>query len=377
MNPRRLILLGVAALAVAAAAVWVSISGGPQVAAGGTTALLAGLADALDTVNEVRVTRGDGAATTLARRDNGWVVAQRNYPADPDRLRKLLIGLSTLHAIEEKTSDPARYAALDVEDPAGAQAHSVRVDVTAGTHTWSILLGKSAGPDDGFVRVPGKAAAALAQPRIEADPQPARWIEPGILDIPADQIQQVAVRPSEGPSYVLDRDRRGAPDLTLHGAPAGRKPAAPAVLDAVAGALARFNADDVRPRAAALEHPSRATFRTFDGLQLELDGVREGNANWIRIAASVDPETARRFAANPPVVAGAKAAPAVKSGGPAGADAKAADTAPDPAAEAAAINSRLGGFDFQVPAYRYDEIYRQMRDLVVPQTERLKKAQGK
>jgi uncharacterized protein DUF4340 len=376
MNPRRLILLAVAALAVAGAAVWVSMRGGAEVAAHGQTAVLAGLAEAVDAVNEVRLTRGDGTTATLTRRDNGWVVAQRDYPADPAKLRRLLLGLSTLHLIEEKTSDPARYAALDVEDATGAQAHSVRVDVAAGTRTWSLLLGKSSGVNDGFVRVPGKAAAALAQPRIDAEPDPARWIDAQILDIATDQVQQVAVHPIGGPSYRLDRDKRGEPDLTLHGVPPGRKPAAPAVIDAIAGALARFNVEDVRARSSTgLDHPSQATFRTFDGLQIDVEGTREGNLTWIRVAASVDQDTAKRFSAAPP--------PAQASATGAAAEAKAGDgkaapaAAPDPAAEAAAINSRLGGFDFQVPAYRYDEIYRQLKDLIAPETERLRKAQGK
>jgi hypothetical protein len=370
MNSRRLILLVVAALAVALAAVWASMRGGSEVAAHGQTAVLAGLAEAIDAVNEVRLARGDGTAATLTRHDNGWVVAQRNYPADTGKLRKLLIDLSTLRAIEEKTSDPARYAALDVEDATGAQAHSVRVDVVAGARSWSVLLGKSSGMNDGFVRVPGQGAAELAQPRVEADPQPARWIDAAIVDIPAEQIQQVAVQPAGGPSYRVDRDKRGEADLTLHGVPPGRKPAAPAVIDAIAGALARLNAEDVRPRAASWEHPSRATFRAFDGLQLDVEGAREGNLTWVRVAAGVDETTAKHIAEAAPSKAAAADA---KTG-----DSKPAQAAPpDPAAEAAAINSRLGGFDFQVPAYRYDEIYRQLKDLIAPETERLKKSQGK
>ncbi len=139
MNLRRLIAMVVAALLVAGAAVWVSVRSRPERAAPGDRPVLASLAQSIDATSEVRVSRGDGTATTLQRRDGGWFVAQRNYPADPGKLRSLLIGLSGLHTIEQKTSDPARYAALNVEDAAGVQARSVRIDVVAGAQTWSLL----------------------------------------------------------------------------------------------------------------------------------------------------------------------------------------------------------------------------------------------
>jgi hypothetical protein len=343
MNARRSIVLIAAALVVAGAAMWVSVRSGPERASVDQPVLVA-LAEALDSINEVRLSRGDGAATTLQRRDNGWFVAQRDYPADPAKLRSLMIQLSTLRAVEPKTSDPAHYGALSVEDAAGAQSHSVRIDVVAGARTWSLLLGKAAEPSGGFVRVPGTATALLAQPRIEADPRPTRWIKTDLIDVAADRVQQVTVHPADGPSYWLARDARGVADLTLHGVPPGRKPAAPTVLDAVARTLTRLNAEDVKHRAAgAPEHPSRASFRTFEGLQLDLGGYREGASNWIRVGASVDQETARRFAATP-----------------AAGEAK----APDAASEAAAINSHLGPYDFQIPVYQYDALYRQLRELL-------------
>lgn len=381
MNAHRLIALAAAALVVVAAAVWVSLRGGPEQASRSQAAVLASLADTIDAVNEVRLTGGDGSATTLQRRDNGWYVAQRNYPADANKLRALLIGLSTLHAIEEKTSDPARYAVLNVEDPIGPQAHSERIDVVAGARTWSLLLGKAAEPNGSYVRVAGAPAALLAQPRIDADPRPAHWIKSGLLELPAERVQRVAVRTAGSPSYSLERDRRGAPDLTLHGVPPGRKAASPAVVDAVAGALARLSADDVKPRAPGpLENASHATFRTFEGLQVDMEGYREDGASWVRIDASVDPDTARRFAAAAQAEAGnggsgAKSAEG-KSGSAGSGDAKSATVA-DPAAEAAAINARVQGYDFQVPAYQYDALYRKLHDLLAPQAEASKSSPSK
>jgi hypothetical protein len=334
---------------VAAAAVWVSSHSGAQRTAPVAVAVLPSLAETIDAVSEVRLARGDGTATTLVRGDKGWIVAQRKYPADQAKLRALLIGLSTLRPIEEKTSDPARYAVLDVEDANDAKSHSVRVDVAAASRTWSLLIGKPSGSSATFVRAPGSAAAWLVQPRIDADPQPARWIATNLLDVSSDRVQQVSISPAGGPSYALARERQDVPDLALRAVPPGRKPASAAVIGAVAGALTRLNAEDVRDWSpAAPEHPSRARFRMFDGLQLDLDGYREGIKTWVRINASVDQATARRFASGKPTPQNGQA----------------------PDAEAAAINAHAQAHDFELPAYKYDAIFRPLEELLAPRTAR-------
>jgi len=370
MSARRLLTLVAAAVVVALLAVWVSERSRPErPMPGGRPVVLEALAESLDSVNEVRLARGDGIATTLQRRDSGWVVAQRNYPADPGKLRSLLISLSGLHAIEQKTSDPARYASLNVEDATGAQSHSMRIDVVAGTRTWSLLVGKPAEPNGSFVRIAGAATALSVEPRIDADPQPARWILPGLVDVAGDRIERVSVRPAGSAAYGLTRDTPGAADLTLRDVPPGRKPGGPGRVDGAANWLARINVEDVKERApGALQHPSQASYRTFEGLQLDLDGYREGTNAWIRVHASVDPATAKRFASSSAAAAkGPDQGKAADQGKGSDQTKKAPEAkAPDPEAEGAAINARAQAFDFQIPVYQYDQIFRPLQDLLAP-----------
>ena len=327
MNARRAVVLALAALVVAGSAVWVQMRNAAQTAAPPAALVLAGLADSLDTVSEVRLARGDGIATTMQRQAGsgaGWMVTQRGYAVDEVKLRKLLLDLSTLRAIEEKTSDPARYAVLDVQDATGADSHAVRIDVVAGSRTWTLLVGKAAQPSGTYVRVPPAPAAWLVQPPIGADPEPARWIETALVDVQASRVQQVSVRPAEGPAYTLSREHPETADFKLKPVPPGRKPAGSAVLNAAASNLAQLHADDVQaPPATLPPHASHASVRTFDGLVLDLDGHRDGTRAWVRVHAG-------------------------------GTD----------AAAAAAINARLDGRDFELAAYKFDAIFRPLDALL-------------
>ncbi len=78
--------------------------------------MLKALKAQLNEVTEVRVSRGDGSKTTLKKQPSGWIVAERDYAADSGKVRKLLIDLSSLETVEIKTSDPAKYSQLGVED---------------------------------------------------------------------------------------------------------------------------------------------------------------------------------------------------------------------------------------------------------------------
>jgi hypothetical protein len=136
------------------------------------------------------------------------------------------------------------------------------------------------------------------------------------------------------------------------------------MVDGAANVLARLNVEDVKERASgALQHPSLTSYRTFEGLQLDFDGYREGTNAWVRVHASVDPETAKRLAASR-APDQSKAADQGKGGDQ---GKKAPEVKPlDPEAEAALINARTQAFDFQIPVYQYDQIYRPLQDLLAP-----------
>ncbi|HLB84595.1 MAG TPA: hypothetical protein VJK00_07680, partial [Steroidobacteraceae bacterium] len=109
-----------------------------------------------------------------------------------------------------------------------------------------------------------------------------------------------------------------------------------------------------------------ATYRTFDGLVLAIEGYAEGDKRFVRVRPSVDESAARRFFA-------AAAAPAYKDG--------AADAAPSkppaheasgekstPAAgpesvvaqtreESTKLETRLSGWSFEIPDWSYDAVF--------------------
>jgi hypothetical protein len=299
VTARRFFVLLVAALAVITFAFWLSTQRYlPRDAAFGTRALPE-LEPALDDVTGLRIVGPGGTAlVTLERTDGRWQVAERGYPADAARVRGLLRALAQLEIVEPKTADAANYPRLGVEDVATPAARGFRIELRGLEPPLALIVGREAQPGSGYVRRADAAGALLVRPRIDVDRDPRAWLARPVVDVAAARVQAFEIARAGDRPWRGERLARAATTFTLAGLPPGREPYAPDAADAVAGALAQLDFDDVRPAdpgADGTAADARATFRTFDGLVVTVLGRVDGDARWLRFEAASDPALPARF----------------------------------------------------------------------------------
>jgi FlaG/FlaF family flagellin (archaellin) len=337
MTTRRVLLLLAAAVLVIAGGLWLSSQRQSQASTLAGGPVLKDLKPALNDVSEVRISKGDGTLATLRKRASDWVVVERDFPADGGRVRKLLLDLGNLEIVEEKTSEAANYATLGVEDVTSATATGTKIEVVAPPRTFALIVGKPSGTKSVYVRAAGNPQSLLAAPQLTADSDPKRWIERTILDIPQDRIKQVDVKPATGPAYTVAREKKEQSDFTVSAVPKGRELSSPSAANPLAGTLAAFTLDDVRRAPAnAPEATERVTYQTFDGLQLVLTGHKDGDRRYVTLAPS--------------------------------------STAKETAEEAQKLDAKVKGWEFEIPGYKYDSIFRPVEELLAPKPEPAKKS---
>jgi hypothetical protein len=364
MNRRHFGVLAGTAAVLLAAGVWISLHRSNQQAELGGASVFADIKPALGEIQEIRLSKGDGSRTTLQKGADGWTVVERQYPADGGRVRDLALGLANLKIVERKTSDPANYAKLGVETPDAPAATSTLVEVMAGKKSWSLIVGKGAGGSAVYVRRPAEPVSLLAEPNLSADPDQKRWLDRLVTDLSGARIHDISVKTANGPAYLLTRPQRGATDLVLSPIPKGRTPVSPMSLSAQAEALASLHFDDVRAAPAPAQTAAdRATYRTFDGQVIELAGHREGEKAFVTIAARRDAELAAKFPEPAPVTA------------PVSDKASPAPAAPKPAAQPAdrtaeKLEARAKGLEYEIPAYKYDAIFKPLDELLEKKPEK-------
>jgi hypothetical protein len=322
-------------------------------------------------VNEVRLSKGDGSKLTLKRGDAGWTVVERNFPADPSRVRDLVFNLAKLEIVETKTREPANYAKLGVEAPSPT-ATSTLVEVVAGAKTWPLLIGKNANGKSIYVRKPDAAESAEVVPVIVADTDPKRWLDRLIAEVDGARVHQIRVTPASGAAYELTRAERGG-ELVLANVPAGRS--ASLSVAAEADALASLNFDDVQAQPSPAVAPTvHSTWQTFDGVVYEFAGRKDGARSLITVTARRDAALAARFAAPPADAVAAKPADGMAAGTPTltptpVVDAAAAQAPPVDEKALAAVTARSQGVEYELPSYKYDSLFKPLESLLEPKPE--------
>jgi hypothetical protein len=325
--------------------VWVSLAKRPQSNETLTgKPVLEGLKPVLNDVTEIRISKGDATRATLRKRDADWSVLEREYAADSGKVRKLLLDLSALEVVEEKTSDPASYSRIGVEDVKSPQSGGTLVEAVTPKKVFSLIVGKTGDGRSSYVRVNGAKASALASPQITAEADPKRWLDHTLLDIPESRVKEVAVMPASGPAYSVTREKKEQSDFTVTNVPKGRELTSPGVANPAAGDLSSFQLDDVRHAPADAKPAASATFHTFDGLEVKVDGFLDGDRHLVALTPS--------------------------------------STAKATEAEAQSLATRAKGWQFEVPAYKYDAMFRPLEQLLKqpepkPEKKADKKAQKK
>jgi len=182
----------------------------------------------------------------------------------------------------------------------------------------------------------------------------------------ADLVQRHVRTAERFDDRLFSREARGQRQrLVAVGAPLFRSEDATA--EAVAVALGErsdaFHFDDVRALpaattpAGATSATDLATYRTFDGQVIEFTGHREGDKAFVAISARRDPALAAKFpepapapATSPPAATPVPAAPATPA------------KLPDQTAET--LGARAQGMEYEIPAYKYEAIFKKQEELL-------------
>jgi hypothetical protein len=330
MTARRVVLLLVAGLIIIAFAIWLSSKRHLERSTQAGDLVIPGLEKSLNGVTEVRLTKGDETHTTLKKGASSWIVGERDYPADSGKVRKLLLDLGSLNVVEEKTRNPANYPQLGVEDTTTPKTSGTRIALVTPEKVYEIIIGKPSSAKSGFVRIPTAPQALLAAPSITVDADPKRWLDNTLLDISQDRIKEVEQKPAEGTTFKASREKKEQTDFAVSNIPKGRELSSPVAANSIAGSLSGLTLDDVHKSSPSAGDAkiSHAIFRTFDGLEIDVAGHKDGNHDLITITAH--------------------------------------STGKDTADEAQKLTTQLQGWDYEIPSYKYDVIFTSLDSLLKP-----------
>jgi hypothetical protein len=297
MKPKTFVMIALAAVisgaaAVAAYTTYNQWDQGRVVGEKLVPALASGNVD----VSSLVITR-EGNTLTLESNANGqWSIKERDsYPADPDKVRALLVKLAQAELIEAKTRMPDRHALLELEDPSSkdAKSRSLKLLDGSGKTIADLVIGKrrwdafGSGKSGTYVRKAGDAQTWLANAEIDVRAEVRSWINPTLVETESDKIQTLTIHIPGEELLKIERDASDKSKTQFVGLPADAKLKDTTAADGVLRAAARIDVDDVRKLDAPPSGDvSTVSFKNEQGLEITYWLRKDGDDYWLSIAAS-------------------------------------------------------------------------------------------
>ena len=320
---------------------------------------------------------------TLSKDKDEWKVAEsNNYPANINRIRNLVLGLSNLKRVEPKTSNPDNYNRIGVEDVSKKDAKSTQITVYAGKDNKlaDIIVGQSkpskADPTQKsyYVRTIKDPQSWLVDGSLPSGWQAKDWLDTEILTVNRDRIKQVKVTHQDGSQVFIHRASPDVRDYTLDGLKPGEEINAPYEVNNIATTFTKMTFDNVIPQtnSGVSDKPEyTAVLTTFDGLEITYQPYKKDDKHWVKYSARYDEQIAKTFQNQQSKQEKVKKpdSPADESKSAAGNESETSpkyklDTPEQVKQEVDKYNNRWNNWLYELPEFRVTNIGKSINDLL-------------
>jgi hypothetical protein len=303
MNPKSFLILLVttAVFALGAVTMIISRDTGTGVRGEGTL-MFPGLVDKVNDVRRVKVTRGTGTSTLVATEKDGkvaWTLTElHNYPVPLLSVRAVAAGMAQVARIEAKTTRPAKYPKIRVEDPKAKKSRAARVELfgKSGEKLADLIVGLEraslSGPGELYIRRPGEKRAWLARGKITVPEKREGWVDQMIVEVDLPRVRETTLySTAEKPLRIFKKAERDQ-DFVVEGMPEGYELKELFGAEDISRAIQNLAFEEVRPAKEIglnITKTPRVRHITFDGLIVEGWMKTVGKKHWVTFRARPNP----------------------------------------------------------------------------------------
>ncbi len=381
MNARTTTILGWLTLIAVLLAIWLLFGESERQEATSTDAgekLYPALSQKINAASAIEI-KGYGSAVHLRREGADWRLAEKDgYPADVEKVRRLLKGLVRTEILARKTDKPKYYERLELDPkhekrlivratPDNGQGGDTLVDLHVGKRNFVPRQRRF----ETFVRREGEARVLLVTGLPEVKAEAGTWLPDSILDLDFSRVRSLVIHHPDGETLTIRRDAPGG-DFMLVEKKEGEVYKGYRPTDHVVNALAYVALKDVRPAAGFKPStpPAVLEVATFDGLRLKLTlfpSADESGDHWMLLGAGVDRKVAELAKADADKGATRREGDGTEEKSDAAdADAKAGEAARATVAEAERLAHLARGWAILIPASTAEQLLVHRDDLVRP-----------
>lgn len=226
----------------------------------------------INDIDRILIRNADKEWEVVGSKDEWTMPSRDSYPVNFDPVKNLLIGLVQVRKLEAKTSDPMRYAQIDVADISEVGSNAVEVAVFEGSEEIArLLVGKQSVSKTNFgfyelyVRIPGESQAWLVESILSVERNLVEWLDRDIADIDSARVREASIFVGEDQEFRIFKNSTDEEDFQLSNIPDGQEVSFQFKINDIADLLDDIQLEDVK-RVADWQSSTRYRIETFDGL---------------------------------------------------------------------------------------------------------------
>ena len=370
MSNRRLLLLSFITLIIIVAAVISNKDRAPQTVIESAD-LFPGLKDQINDVAQISI---ESATTSLNMKKQGenWLITEAGgYPARFDKIKQTVLSLADMKILSAKTSNPALFSELGVEDTTAEKSSSnlLTLKDAGGKSLAAVIVGNlhtsdTAGDTGVYLRKSGGNETWLTSGVLQVSSDVIEWIEQNLVNIADDRIMDTRIEHPDDSVLAISR-LKGEEDFTVTEIPEGKESRSAYFINQTGTILSNLTVENVKAREGFVfpDTATKTTVRTYEGLIASITTANIEGANYIALDFTVDESlmTATTAAATPDK-------PEQETIG-IGTPEKKAETAPiDVRKEAAELNSKVTRWVYTIPSSKYALLVKKVTDVTQDKT---------
>ena len=370
MSNRRLLLLSFITLIIIVAAVISNKDRAPQTVIESAD-LFPGLKDQINDVAQISI---ESATTSLNMKKQGenWLITEAgDYPARFDKIKQTVLSLADMKILSAKTSNPALFSKLGVEDTTAEKSSSnlLTLKDAGGKSLAAVIVGNlrisdTAGDTGVYLRKSGGNETWLTSGVLQVSSDVIEWIEQNLVNIADDRIMDTRIEHPDDSVLAISR-LKGEEDFTVTEIPEGKESRSAYFINQTGTILSNLTVENVKAREGFVfpDTATKTTVRTYEGLIASITTANIEGANYIALDFTVDESlmTATTTAATPDK----PEQETIVIGTPE----KKAETAPiDVRKEAAELNSKVTRWVYTIPSSKYALLVKKVTDVTQDKT---------
>lgn len=329
MNAGTLKILGAIVVALILLLVLVEFRGSEEPVASGEQ-LLPNIREQVEKIESIEVNSANlDEPLKLVRRSNDWAVENRNdYPADLSKIRGLLQALADARIVEVKTANPELHHRLGLQAPDVEGSKGYQVTLSGENIDVGIIVGNVARGSMRYVRKTSGDQAWLIDQNPALPTAANDWLLKELVDLKSSEVTRIAISHENGDTITVQRSEDDTDSFTVTNIPQGRELSYATVANNIASALSSLSFEDLRPAIPA-ERSAQTEFDTEAGLRLVFTSYAAEDDNWISLQAATTDSASEAATKN-----------------------------------AADINARVEGWQYQLADHKFNLLNRQWQDIL-------------